>query len=66
MFLLPTTGLAIHPVNTDLTDYVTRKTLDGLFYHIGLKNRNPKRSGGKGYGYFKESFCWSEWIVFIL
>ncbi|HXS56525.1 MAG TPA: DUF4197 domain-containing protein [Hanamia sp.] len=28
-----------NPVNTDLTDYVTGKTLDGLFYHIGLKEQ---------------------------
>jgi Protein of unknown function (DUF4197) len=28
-----------NPVNTDLTDYVTGKTLDGLFYHIGLQEQ---------------------------
>ena len=27
------------PVNTDLTAYVTQKTLDGLFYHKGLKEQ---------------------------
>lgn len=27
------------PVNTDLTSYVTEKTLDGLFYHIGLEEQ---------------------------
>lgn len=27
------------PVNTDLTAYVTQKTLDGLFYHIGLEEQ---------------------------
>lgn len=28
-----------NPVNTDLTAYVTAKTLDGLFYHIGLEEQ---------------------------
>jgi len=28
-----------NPVNTDLTAYVTQKTLDGLFYHIGLEEQ---------------------------
>lgn len=27
------------PVNTDLTSYVTEKTLDGLFYHISLEEQ---------------------------
>lgn len=27
------------PVNTDLTAYVTQKALDGLFYHIGLEEK---------------------------
>jgi hypothetical protein len=27
------------PVNTDLTSYVTQKTLDGLFYHISLEEQ---------------------------
>ena len=27
------------PVNTNLTAYVTQKTLDGLFYHIGLEEQ---------------------------
>lgn len=31
--------LSSNPVNTDLTDYVTQKTLDGLFYHIGLEEQ---------------------------
>jgi hypothetical protein len=28
-----------NPVNTDLTAYVTQKTLDGLFYHIALEEQ---------------------------
>lgn len=31
------------PVNTDLTAYVTQKTLDGLFYHIGLKEQEIRK-----------------------
>lgn len=31
------------PVNTDLTAYVTQKTLDGLFYHIGLEEQNIRK-----------------------
>ncbi len=31
------------PVNTDLTDYVTQKTLDGLFYHIGLEEQKIRK-----------------------
>ena len=31
------------PVNTDLTDYVTQKTLDGLFYHIGLQEQKIRK-----------------------
>lgn len=32
-----------NPVNTDLTDYVTQKTLDGLFYHVGLEEQKIRR-----------------------
>jgi len=32
-----------NPVNTDLTDYVTQKTLDGLFYHIGLQEQKIRK-----------------------
>ena len=32
-----------NPVNTDLTDYVTQKTLDGLFYHIGLEEQKIRK-----------------------
>ena len=32
------------PVNTDLTAYVTQKTLDGLFYHIGLKEQEIRKN----------------------
>ena len=32
-----------NPVNTDLTDYVTQKTLDGLFYHIGLEEEKIRK-----------------------
>lgn len=31
------------PVNTDLTSYVTQKTLDGLFYHIGLEEEKIRK-----------------------
>ena len=31
------------PVNTDLTEYVTQKTLDGLFYHIGLEEQKIRK-----------------------
>jgi hypothetical protein len=31
------------PVNTDLTAYVTQKTLDGLFYHIGLNEQEIRK-----------------------
>lgn len=31
------------PVNTDLTDYVTGKALDGLFYHIGLEEQQIRK-----------------------
>jgi hypothetical protein len=31
------------PVNTDLTAYVTQKTLDGLFYHIGLEEQKIRK-----------------------
>ncbi len=31
------------PVNTDLTDYVTQKTLDGLFYHISLEEQKIRK-----------------------
>ncbi len=31
------------PVNTDLTGYVTQKTLDGLFYHIGLEEQKIRK-----------------------
>ncbi len=33
-----------NPVNTDLTDYVTQKTLDGLFYHIGLREQEIRKN----------------------
>ncbi len=32
-----------NPVNTDLTDYVTGKALDGLFYHIGLEEQKIRK-----------------------
>ncbi|MEO6638113.1 MAG: DUF4197 domain-containing protein, partial [Ginsengibacter sp.] len=32
-----------NPVNTDLTDYVTQKALDGLFYHIGLQEQQIRK-----------------------
>ena len=32
-----------NPVNTDLTDYVTKKTLDGLFFHIGLEEQKIRK-----------------------
>lgn len=32
-----------NPVNTDLTVYVTQKTLDGLFYHIGLEEEKIRK-----------------------
>ncbi|MEP6949661.1 MAG: DUF4197 domain-containing protein [Ginsengibacter sp.] len=32
-----------NPVNTDLTDYVTQKTLEGLFYHIGLEEQKIRK-----------------------
>lgn len=32
------------PVNTDLTAYVTSKTLDGLFYHIGLEEQQIRKN----------------------
>ena len=32
-----------NPVNTDLTGYVTQKTLDGLFYHIGLEEQKIRK-----------------------
>ena len=31
------------PVNTDLTAYVTQKALDGLFYHIALKEQEIRK-----------------------
>lgn len=31
------------PVNTDLTEYVTQKTLNGLFYHIGLEEQKIRK-----------------------
>ena len=31
------------PVDTDLTAYVTQKTLDGLFYHIGLEEQKIRK-----------------------
>jgi len=31
------------PVDTDLTGYVTQKTLDGLFYHIGLEEQKIRK-----------------------
>ena len=31
------------PVNTNLTSYVTQKTLDGLFYHIGLAEQKIRK-----------------------
>lgn len=31
------------PVNTNLTDYVTQKTLDGLFYHISLEEQKIRK-----------------------
>jgi hypothetical protein len=31
------------PVNTDLTAYVTEKTLSGLFYHIGLQEQKIRK-----------------------
>ena len=43
MFLQHTIVLAITPVNTDLTDYVTQKALDGLFYHIGLEEQKIRK-----------------------
>ncbi|MEO8765177.1 MAG: DUF4197 domain-containing protein [Ginsengibacter sp.] len=36
--------LSNNPVNTDLTDYVTRKALDGLFYHIGLEEQKIRKN----------------------
>ena len=33
-----------NPVNTDLTEYVTQKTLDGLFYHIGLEEQKIRKN----------------------
>lgn len=35
--------LSSNPVNTDLTDYVTQKTLDGIFYHIGLEEQKIRK-----------------------
>ncbi len=35
--------LSSNPVNTDLTDYVTAKTLDGLFYHIALEEQKIRK-----------------------
>lgn len=32
-----------NPVNTDLTDYVTQKALDGLFYHVGLEEQRIRK-----------------------
>jgi hypothetical protein len=32
------------PVNTDLTAYVTQKALDGLFYQIGLEEKNIREN----------------------
>jgi hypothetical protein len=32
-----------NPVNTDLADYVTQKTLDGLFYHVGLEEQKIRK-----------------------
>lgn len=32
-----------NPVNTDLTDYVTAKALEGLFYHIGLEEQKIRK-----------------------
>ncbi len=32
-----------NPVNTDLTEYVTGKALDGLFYHIGLEEQKIRK-----------------------
>ena len=32
-----------NPVNTDLTDYVTAKALEGLFYHIGLQEQKIRK-----------------------
>lgn len=32
-----------NPVNTDLTDYVTQKALEGLFYHIGLEEQQIRK-----------------------
>jgi hypothetical protein len=32
-----------NPVNTDLTDYVTGKTLAGLYYHIGLEEQKIRK-----------------------
>lgn len=32
-----------NPVNTDLTDYVTQKALEGLFYHIGLEEQKIRK-----------------------
>lgn len=36
--------LSSNPVNTDLTAYVTQKTLDGLFYHIGLEEQKIRKN----------------------
>ena len=35
--------LSNKPVNTDLTAYVTKKTLDGLFYHVGLEEQQIRK-----------------------
>ncbi|MEP6583860.1 MAG: DUF4197 domain-containing protein [Ginsengibacter sp.] len=35
--------LSSTPVNTDLTDYVTTKALDGLFYHIALREQKIRQ-----------------------
>ncbi len=32
-----------NPVDVDLTDYVTAKALDGLFYHIGLEEQKIRK-----------------------
>ena len=32
-----------NPVDTDLTSYVTQKTLDGLFYHVGLEEQKIRK-----------------------
>jgi hypothetical protein len=31
------------PINTDLTNYVTEKTLSGLFYHVGLQEQKIRK-----------------------